>query len=408
MKPVIFYIDDEPHNLTVFEASLPEEWEILTFDNPLVALEALEIHSPWVMVTDQRMPHITGVKYLELARKIHPHAVRIIVTGYSDEDLVIESVRKAQVFDYIRKPWDPDNLEKSLCRAIEYYKMDREKRGLVEQLESRQRELEEKNSSLEKLARELEQAKLSEEQVRKELECWVHPYILWSIRDKGIQFPVKKDIVGITFDIVKSSRLHGMTFKGHSLRAEVIRAFSECIIRNGGWRESHSGDSAFGHFGLLQNESDPFEAALAASSEFRVAIRSIGRQHGEHVECGVALHVAKDSVVDIHTVQISTPNGQVTQKSFDTTSAGIDILHRLEKLTHRLPGSNVILSGDFVSRLKNPPSNIIQLGEYRFPDHKEKHMLYIKPSDLLSTKDLEDFKTHLNLSISKTPLKVAA
>ena len=69
MKPVIFYIDDEPHNLTVFENSLPEEWEIVTFQNPLVALEALEKQAPWVIVTDQTVE----IRYVIPTQPDGPH-----------------------------------------------------------------------------------------------------------------------------------------------------------------------------------------------------------------------------------------------------------------------------------------------------------------------------------------------
>jgi DNA-binding NtrC family response regulator len=121
MKPVIFYIDDEPHNLTVFEASMPDEWEICVFDNPMAAIDQLDIKKPWVVVSDQRMPSMTGVQFLEIVKKILPDSLRIIVTGYSDEELVVESVRKAQVFDYLKKPWDLNELISGLKRAIEYY-----------------------------------------------------------------------------------------------------------------------------------------------------------------------------------------------------------------------------------------------------------------------------------------------
>jgi two-component system, NtrC family, sensor kinase len=134
MKPLIYYIDDEPNNLTVMQAIIPSEWELKTFSDPKQALQALETESPWVILSDQRMPGMTGVAYLEIAKKIRPNAVRIIVTGYSEEDLVVESVRKAQIFDYLKKPWDPEEIEASLRRAIEFFRMTEEKKLLQEQL----------------------------------------------------------------------------------------------------------------------------------------------------------------------------------------------------------------------------------------------------------------------------------
>jgi DNA-binding NtrC family response regulator len=116
MQPVIVYVDDEANNLTVFDAICAASWSVHCFDNPLSALARMKELNPWVIVSDQRMPSMKGVEFLTLAAQLVPLAVRIIVTGYSDEDLVISSVTRAQVFDYIKKPWEPELLEKSLER----------------------------------------------------------------------------------------------------------------------------------------------------------------------------------------------------------------------------------------------------------------------------------------------------
>src|ERR1022692_3561660 len=98
-KPIIMYVDDEPHNLTVFEATIgmDEDWDIITFSDPVKALSELKMTAPAVIVSDQRMPHMTGVEFLEIAKQLHPDSVRIVVTGYSDEDLIVEAVRKAGI-----------------------------------------------------------------------------------------------------------------------------------------------------------------------------------------------------------------------------------------------------------------------------------------------------------------------
>lgn len=394
MKPLIFYIDDEPRNLTVFEASLPSDWEIKTFSNPLNALEALETMSPWVMVTDQRMPGLSGVRYLELARKLRPNAIRIIVTGFSEEDLVVESVRKAQIFDYIKKPWEPDDLEASIARAVEYYRASEEARLLHQQLVEREALLTKKNDELQKMAGELQQSHHRELELRKELECWAPPFVLLT-KETDVKFPMKRDIVGIAYDIIKSSELHNVTINGKHIRSLIIKNFSEALLRNGGWRESHSGDSAYGHFGLLEMAPNPLEAALSAAREFRVSLKSISEVHGINVEVGISLHVAAQSVVDIHNVQVETPRGPIIQKSFDTSSIEIDLLHRMEKLMHQLPGSNIILSGQFVRSLKAPPSNLLALGANLFKGQTKPVDLYLIPSFKTTEEDLRKLKAQL-------------
>lgn len=391
MKPVVFFVDDEPNNLIVFESSLPSEWEIHCFDNPLEALEKIEEKNPWVIVTDQRMPGITGVKFLELAMKINSKAIRIIATGYSDENLVVESVRTAKVYDYIRKPWDPSDLELSIKKAIDFYKANEKSENLYKELLKREENLRKKTEELFLLTKSLEEKNKKEIELRKELESWVPPFVTQSIESK-IQFPLKKDLVGITFDIVNSANIHNIKIGNKHARAHVLQIFSELILKYGGWRESHSGDSAYAHFGLLENDNNPFEAAMSVAREFRSSLRSLNSLNKTTIECGIALHLLSNSVVDIHNIQISTHKGTINQKSFDTTSIEIDILHKIEKLTHKLNGSNIIFTEEYKSNLLSTPHNMHSLGIVTVTKNIERS-LYLIPSDQVSEADLNAIKS---------------
>lgn len=380
MKPSLVYVDDEPHNLVVFEAACPDDWTVHVFDNAAKALEQLDRVKPHVIVTDQRMPGMMGVQFLEIAKKIAPNAIRIIVTGYSDEDLIVESVRKAQIFDYIKKPWDVDDLVTSIGRAVELYSASAESRRLEEELKQRERELLEANQTLLTAMKDLELARLKESKMRTELECWVPPFVLWTLREGPTEVRKTPDLVGIAMDIINSSRLHDVEFEGRPIRGRIIQIFTEAVLRHGGWRESHSGDSAYGHFGLLEEKENPSESALAAAHEFRAGLKSLSEISGVQVECGVSLHIANKCPIQIHSVQLNTPRGPITQKSFDTSSADVDLLHRMEKLVHQLPGSNIVMSRTFVSSLKAPPPNAVEIGRHLFTGQNEPVELLIIPS----------------------------
>jgi FixJ family two-component response regulator len=391
MQPVIVYVDDEANNLTVFDAICDAGWSVHCFDNPLAALARMKELDPWVIITDQRMPGMKGVEFLALAAQLVPLAVRIIVTGYSDEDLVISSVTKGKVFDYIKKPWEPEQLENSLYKAIDYYRVNRQKEEVLADLERKRQELERQAMNLEKARLELELARHRETETRRELECWVPPFVLWALQNSQLKFPIRRDLVGVTFDIIGSSRIHDVTVDGKPLRAAVVQLFSESIMRHGGFRESHSGDSAYAHFGLMDGIRGYGEAALAAAREFRVALRGLNKVYHMDLECGIALHAAHDAVVDVHTVHLKTPAGDVTQKSFDTTSNEIDLLHRIEKLVHRLPGSNIIMTESFTKHLTARPDELIYLGSRIFAGQSKPVELYLIRSDMLSLEDLRDF-----------------
>lgn len=312
-KPLIYYIDDEPKNLAVFEMSLPETWEIKTFDDPRKAVDFFKSTKtpPAVIISDQRMPGMTGVEVLELAKDYFPNAVRIVVTGYSDEDLVVESVRKAQIFDYIRKPWDFDDLLKSLTRAVQHHILTVEKQSLFEELKS-----------------------------------WVSPLALWAVQNKEFQFPVKKDLIGITFDLKNSSEIHSINQNGVSLRSRILQVFGESVLECGGWTESYSGDSGYAHYGLM-GIANPCHAALRTAFTFKNKLLELGKEFNKEISCGIALHPARDSIVDLRVAHVNSPSGKIIQKSFDTSSLDIDHLHRIEKIAHKADGIHILCSDQF-------------------------------------------------------------
>ena len=116
----------KPINLTVLEAALPSDWIIHTYDSPMKALEEVPKLEPWVVISDQKMPGMNGVAFLEIIKKTNPDALRVIVTGFSDEDLVVDSVRKAQISDYIKKPWDVDDLSHRIEKLVDTYKLEKD------------------------------------------------------------------------------------------------------------------------------------------------------------------------------------------------------------------------------------------------------------------------------------------
>ena len=111
MKPIIFYLDDEQNNLDSFVDMFGDEWEIHTSVTPNDALNAIVKTNPWVVISDQRMPEKSGIAFLEAVKDVNPKSLRILSTAYSTEDIILDSIRKAMVFDYVKKPWNPTALE---------------------------------------------------------------------------------------------------------------------------------------------------------------------------------------------------------------------------------------------------------------------------------------------------------
>ncbi|MCM2352234.1 MAG: response regulator [Pseudobdellovibrio sp.] len=385
MKPLVVYVDDEPMNLTVFEAAMPEDWEIQVFDSPLKALDALTKLNPCIVVSDQKMPGMVGVNFLEIVKRTHPSTKRVIATGYSEEDLVVDSIRKAGVHDYIKKPWDVEDLLHRLKSVMETYNLEKE-------LFEKNSLLEKQNHELQKMTEDLKKAKAIEEQARKELEAWAPPFVLSAIQSNSLKFPMRRDLALICFDIINSSETHDITIDGASVRSVILKGFSESVLRQGGWRESHAGDSAYAHFGLLESTSNPVESALATATEFRSFLRALNLKYGLKIECGIGLHLAKDVSINLHEIEIQTLRGTIKQKSFDSTSPDVDLVHRLESFTHQLPGSNVAISESFAKVIIDKLPQAKDLGNFQLKGQKALTKIYLKPSDQVTEQQIIEIK----------------
>lgn len=388
-RPLIMFVDDEPHNLVVFEASMPPQWEVKVFDNALSAVEKVEALKPAVIVSDQRMPGMMGVKFLELAGKLSPNSVRILVTGYSDEDLIIESVRAAKIFDYIRKPWEVEELVKRIEAAVLHNEMTIQREQLEAQLKARERELSERNAELTKNTLELERSNLQLQEMSRELSCWVPPVVAWLSKNK-VNFPVRKDLAVLAIDIIGSGAIHGLSVGETSLRALALQEFAILVIKHGGYVEHTEGDAAYANFGLSDLQTRPCDAAMAVALEFRAALLGIAGHHQKNLECGIGLHYAPQTEANISEYHVNTPKGVVIQKRFYTSSPDVDLVHRMEKHVHKLPGSNIVFSRQFLEQLSTPPKASTSIGSQLFKGQKSPVDLLLIKSDKVTEDDIRN------------------
>jgi two-component system, probable response regulator PhcQ len=124
----ILYVDDEEKSLKYFTRAFGDKFNILSAANAADGYRLLEEHRDEIalLMTDQRMPGEKGVEFLQRARQLHPEAIRILTTAYSDFDVAIEAVNSAAIYKYVTKPWDIPELEMILKQACEFFTVQRE------------------------------------------------------------------------------------------------------------------------------------------------------------------------------------------------------------------------------------------------------------------------------------------
>ncbi len=139
----ILYVDDEPTNLTNFKLNVGEAYEVLTASSGHQGLELIHANPDLaVIVADQRMPGMSGVEFLVEVMRLYPDMVRIMLTAYVDVDDLIDSINRAQVYHYIRKPWQEAEMLHILGRAVDRYRLVRENQELLLELDCKNQSLE--------------------------------------------------------------------------------------------------------------------------------------------------------------------------------------------------------------------------------------------------------------------------
>jgi signal transduction histidine kinase len=156
-KHTILVVDDEPDVVKSVQDLLRLDFRVLGATRASEGIKLLEQEEIHVVMSDQRMPEMTGVQFLNHVRGEFPEAIRLLFTGYADLRAVIDAINQGNVYRYITKPWDPDELIAVIREAVERYDLLVERQRLTSELETRNAQLQDANQQLHK-ASELREA----------------------------------------------------------------------------------------------------------------------------------------------------------------------------------------------------------------------------------------------------------
>src|SRR5215207_1509013 len=135
-KPPLLIVDDEPEVLASLRSLFRREFKVLTAERADQALDILRLGADvHVVITDQRMPGMTGTELLARVREEFPDVIRLMMTGYADVNSVVNAVNEGNVYRYIGKPWDPDELAAVIRDAFRQHRLISERRTLLRELE---------------------------------------------------------------------------------------------------------------------------------------------------------------------------------------------------------------------------------------------------------------------------------
>jgi putative two-component system response regulator len=126
----IMVVDDEPANLRLLERLFRGDYQVITASSGGEALRLLSQHDVAVLISDQRMPGMTGVELLRRSAEFRPHMVRIILTGHTDVGVLVEAINGGHIYKYVTKPWDNDDLRLTVERALQHHETNKSRSEL--------------------------------------------------------------------------------------------------------------------------------------------------------------------------------------------------------------------------------------------------------------------------------------
>jgi DNA-binding NtrC family response regulator len=127
MNYKIMIVDDEPANLRTLERLFRQEYQVVTAPSGAEALALLAQHDVALLISDQRMPAMTGIELMMKTVALRPQMVKILLTGYTDVGALIDAINSGLVYRYLTKPWDNDDLRLTVSRALEHYEVMKSK-----------------------------------------------------------------------------------------------------------------------------------------------------------------------------------------------------------------------------------------------------------------------------------------
>ena len=276
----ILYVDDEVNNLNSFRAALRRHYNVFTAQSGEEGLEIFSHNDIQVIVTDQRMPGMTGVQFLQQLPQ-EPDNVRIILTGFSDMEAIIDAINTGKVYRYITKPWDKDELKITIDNATETVLLRRNNKHLIQELLQYNEQLEEKVAhrtlEIEKQKKQLESEKLKSDALLLNI---LPEEIAVELKQFGKSYARKHEEVSVMFADIKGFTSIAQNMSPDMLVTqldEIFRGFDYITGKYGLEKIKTIGDAYMCAGGLPQDDELHAVNAVKAAIDMQLFIAEFSR-----------------------------------------------------------------------------------------------------------------------------------
>jgi len=317
----ILYVDDEQQNLISFKAAFRREYNVLTAKSGQEAIELLQVNDVQLIISDQRMPEMTGVEFLEKVLPEFPDAIRMILTGFSDVEAIIDAINKGKVFRYITKPWDENELRMTIENARTLYGLQVKNKQLVNEL---QLKVQEQEKTL-----KLFMQYVPEQVVQKALQDTGDSIFEGELRNITVLFC---DIRGFTSmsEVFAPKEVVSFLNNYYSMMTEVIK-------KHNGVVNQFVGDEIFAVFGAPVAYPNNEENAVFCAMEMMQKLNTLNELYQDKLAEPVGMGIG------INTGEVVAGNlGSEDKIEYSVTGDTVNTGKRIEMLTKDSPNSILV------------------------------------------------------------------
>ena len=220
----ILIIDDEADDLKALERTLTTVAQVHSAASGKEGLEILKKETVSLIICDQRMPEMTGIEFFKAIKDSHPHIIRIILTGYTDAQDLIEAINEVGLYRYITKPWDNQELKLVIQRALEHFEATTHNKKLLEELKN-------VKEGLEKTVQERTQ-KLKELSITDELTQVGNLRSFWQMLKTEMERSSRyKHLLSLLMIDVDHFKKYNDEF-GHTIGDKILKMIAQTLKKN--------------------------------------------------------------------------------------------------------------------------------------------------------------------------------
>ncbi len=320
-KYTILYVDDEQQNLVSFKAVFRRDYNVMTALSGEEGLSILQNETVDLVITDQRMPHMTGIQFLEKIIPEFPETVRMILTGFSDVEAIIGAINTGQVYRYITKPWDENELRMTIENASQLSGLQSKNKQLICDLRQK---MEEQEKTLQLFMRYV-----PEPVVEKALNSTADSIFDGEQRNVAVLFC---DIRGFTPMSEELSPKEVVSFLNdyYSMMTEVIRKCNGTVAQ-------FVGDEVFAAFGAPLATENNEQNAVFCGLEMMRQLQKLNKKYVEKFDLEIKMGIG------INAGEVVAGNlGSVERMDYSLTGDTVNTGKRIETITKEMPNSVLV------------------------------------------------------------------